>query len=269
MNWRVTTTTEPESQREDLIRVTQAAIGHDRPLLGPIDLAIQRGDFWGVVGPNGAGKTTLAMTLLGLIPPLSGQVRFGKAGLRFGYVPQRHSLDPDYPLSAFDVALMGRTDRLGLLRRPSASDRRRTREELERFGMASAAERRFRDLSGGEKQRVLMARALVSEPDVLVLDEPTEGIDLTGESDMMGFLRKLHAGGDLAVIMIEHHMTDVVSIVDHLCLVNHRSRLFSAGPIAELLSEQRLSALYGRPVRITDCQERTHVHVRDEDDGHA
>jgi len=250
-----------------LIRLEAAAIGHDRPLVGPIDLAIERGDFWGVVGPNGAGKTTLAMTLLGLIPPLSGRIRFEKPGLRFGYVPQRHTLDADYPLSAFDVALMGRTDRIGLLSRPSAADCRRTMDELDRLGMGAAASRRFRDLSGGEKQRVLMARALASEPDVLVLDEPTEGIDLAGESDMMSFLRDLHRAGDLAVIMIEHHMTDVISIVDHLCLINHREALFEAGPIGALLTEQRLSILYGRPVQIDECQERTHVHVREQGPG--
>jgi ABC-type Mn2+/Zn2+ transport system ATPase subunit len=135
-------------------------------------------------------------------------------------------------------------------------------QALERLGVAELARDAYRDLSGGEKQRVLMARALVSQPDVLVLDEPTEGIDLAGEADMMDFLGELHRQGELALIMIEHHMTDVISIVDHLCLINQHTGLFEAGPIAELLTEQRLGQLYQRPVEIDACAERTHVHVR-------
>ncbi len=248
---------------EALIELAAAAIGHRRPLLEGVALRIERGDFWGVVGPNGAGKTTLAMTLLGQLPPLAGRLRWARPGLRFGYVPQRHALDPDYPLSALQVALMGRTGHFGWWRGPRAADRQRALAELRRLGMADVAEQPFRALSGGEKQRVLMARALATEPDVLVLDEPTEGIDLTGETDVMHFLRRLHRDDGLTILMIEHHMTEVISLVDHLCLINQHTGLFEAGALDALLTEQRLSSLYGRPVGIDVCAERTHVHVRD------
>ena len=253
---------------EPLISLEQVRLGYDRPLLGPFDLDIAPGQFWGMVGPNGAGKTTLARTLLGLIPPYSGTVTVHKPGLRFGYVPQRHTLDQDYPLTALDVTLMGRTDHFGWLRGPRAEDERVALAELERLGARDLAPRAFRDLSGGQKQRVLTARALASEPDVLVLDEPTEGIDLSGQADLMAFLENLHQTVGLPIVMIEHHMSEVLSIVDHLCLINHRTGLFEAGALGTLLTEDRLSQLYGRSVEIDSCGESIHVHVR-KGDGHA
>src|SRR5215470_14463488 len=161
-----------------LLEIRDLAIGYvGRPLLSGINLSITPGDWWGVVGPNGAGKTTLMKTLLGIIPALGGTIE-RSPGLTFGYVPQRGVIDDIFPLSALDVVVMGRYPRIGPCRRVTRADRELARHYMERVGIVHLAGKPFRSLSGGQKQRTLIARGLVREPDVLVLDEPTDGMDL-------------------------------------------------------------------------------------------
>jgi len=247
-----------------LIRMHGVSIGYGRPLVHPIDFELRRGDLWGVVGPNGAGKTTLAKTILGLLPPIAGKVEIAAGGLRASYTPQRHRLSPEYPLSAFDVAIMGSAALLPIGKRPGESHRRRVSEELERLDMLSLGKEPFRSLSGGQQQRVLLARALAADPDVLVLDEPAEGMDLVSTADILGFLRKLHGERKMAILMISHHLDDVVSTVDHLCLINQCTDTFETGPAAAMVSSARLTDLYGRPIETHECDGIQHVHVRDE-----
>ncbi len=249
---------------ESLIRLCGVAIGYGRPLMRPIDFELRRGEFWGMVGPNGAGKTTLAKTLLGLVPPLAGRVERREGGVRASYAPQRHRLNPSYPLSVFEVVLMGRTGALPLGRRPGAADRRRAEEELARLGMAPLGAKLYRALSGGQQQRVLLARALAADPDLLVLDEPAEGMDLLGASDTLRYLRSANGSGRMAVLMISHHLDDVISAVERLCFINQYTDLFEAGPAEQMVSPEKLSALYGRPVETHTCAGRRHVHVREE-----
>ena len=246
-----------------LFELSEVSIGYRKPLLPPISLTVCQGEFWGLVGPNGAGKTTLVKTLIGLQQPLSGKVSIRSGLQNFGYIPQRHTLNPDFPLTVADVVLMGCTPRLRLGRRPDQDDRARVELELERLDMKGKSQLSFSSLSGGEKQRVLMARALVADPQVLVLDEPTEGIDLAGETEILGFLRDLHQKRGKTILMIGHHMSGVLSVVDHLCLINQHSNRFEAGTTRDLLSEERLSQVFGRPVEIDTCQERSHVHVKE------
>ena len=203
-----------------LVGLREVCIGYGRPLLHPVSLELRRGEFWGMVGPNGAGKTTLAKTLLGLVPPVSGRVERGGRGLRSSYTPQRHRLNPSYPLSAFEVVLMGRAAYFPLGRRPGSDDRRRVEEELARLDISGLAGKLFRTLSGGQQQRVLLARALAVDPDLLILDEPAEGMDLLGTNDILRFLKKANTGGRMSVLMISHHLDDVISSVDHLCFIN-------------------------------------------------
>jgi ABC-type Mn2+/Zn2+ transport system ATPase subunit len=243
-----------------LIALERVEIGYGRaPLLGALTFEVGAGDFWGVVGPNGGGKTTLVKTLIGIIPPVRGEVRFAAGTPRFGYVPQRHVVPANYPLTAFDVALMGRySSSIGS--RPAAADRRRALEELERIEMGKQAFVPFDALSGGQKQRVLLARALLAEPEVLVLDEPTTGMDLPGESAILAVLRRLHAERGITILMIGHHISSVVSVADHLCLINRDAGLFAAGPRDEMLSPERLSELYGRPIAVEPTPGGFHVH---------
>jgi ABC-type Mn2+/Zn2+ transport system ATPase subunit len=246
-----------------LIRLENASIGYDRPLLHQISFELKRGEFWGMVGPNGAGKTTLAKTILGLVPPVAGRVEFLTNGLRSSYTPQRHRLNPSYPLSALEVVLMGRAAALPLGRRPKAEDRRRAEEELTRLDISALSGKLYRSLSGGQQQRVLLARALAVDPDILVLDEPAEGMDLLGTSDTLHFLRNANTSGRMSVLMISHHLDDVISSVDHLCFINQYSNLFEAGPAEAMASSEKLTSLYGRTVETHVCAGKTHVHVRE------
>jgi ABC-type Mn2+/Zn2+ transport system ATPase subunit len=246
-----------------LVRLVDAGIGYGRPMLGPIDLELRRGEFWGVVGPNGAGKTTLAKTLLGLLEPIGGRLERTEISLRSSYTPQRHRLSPLFPVSAFEVVLMGRVAHLPLGRRAGAEDKKRARDELERMGMGSLAQAPFRSLSGGQQQRVLLARALATDPEILVLDEPAEGMDLPGAADILRLLKEVHASGRIALMMVSHRLDDVIGTADHLCFINQYTKMFDAGPAAVLATSEKLSRLYERDMEAYEHAGRTCVRVRE------
>lgn len=240
----------PEAGSGVLIELAGVGIGYRHRLMRPISMTVHRGDFWGIVGPNGAGKTTLVRTVAGLLAPVSGAVRFPSGRPRFGYVPQRHVLDADYPLTVFDVVAMGRAGLVRPGRRLGPVDRSRTLQELERVGLATLADRPFASLSGGQQQRALLARALASDPGVLILDEPTSGMDLPRQTDFLAFVKRLHLEHGMTLLMIDHHIDQVVTVADHLCLMNRDTDLFEAGAMDQVLEPGRLSAAYGRPVQV-------------------
>jgi ABC-type Mn2+/Zn2+ transport system ATPase subunit len=244
-----------------LIKLHEVSIGYERPLIHPISFELKRGEFWGIVGPNGAGKTSFARTILGLLKPLGGRVEVVGKRPRFSYTPQRHRLSSSYPLSTYEVVMMGRAAYLPLGRRPGPEDRRRVAEELARFKIGSLAGERFSALSGGQQQRALLARALSVDPDVLVLDEPAEGMDLPATGDILGFLSALNLDGRMAILMISHRLDDVVAATGHLCFINQYSDTFEAGPTAAMVSSENLSRLYGRSITTHQCDGKTHVHV--------
>jgi len=250
---------------EALVRLSNVSLGYHTPLMSPVNLEIHRGEFWGMVGPNGAGKTTLAKTLLGLIPPLAGKVEWCRSDLALSYTPQRHKLDPRYPLSALDVVLMGRSRGLSLGGRYSKEDKSRALEELARIGLEDEAHGTFRSFSGGQQQRVLLARALASDPDLMILDEPAEGMDLLGAHDILTFLKETNVQSKMAVLMISHFLDDVISSVDHLCFVNKTQDLFEASTCCDMASAEKLSKLFGRAVETHSCAGKTHVHVQGEE----
>jgi manganese/iron transport system ATP-binding protein len=246
----------------NLIELHRVAVGYrDRQLLPPVDLALRKGTFLGVVGPNGSGKTTLVRTMLGLLPPVAGQVHYplGRRP-RLGYVPQRGEIDLSFPLSAHEIVLMGRYPRIGLLRRPRAQDRRAATDALERVGVQELAQRAFHELSGGQRQRVLLARALVGEPEILVLDEPTTGMDLVAERSLLdqiaGFARQ-----GIAVMMVTHQLAAVANYARDLCLIDRERQAVDFGPVAEVLTPPRLSRLYGRDVNVETVGGFTTVYV--------
>ena len=250
-----------------LILLDETTIGYGRALMRPLSLSIRQGNFWGVVGPNGAGKTTLVKTILGLLRPSKGQVAFPSGKPRIGYVPQRHVLNTDYPLSAFDVVLMGRYPRLGVGRSPGLKDRERAMEEIERVGLGELSTRRFSSLSGGQQQRMLIARALAADPDMLILDEPTTGMDLPGETDILDFLSRLHQAEGKTLLMIGHHIGSVIRVVDHLCLINKDADMFESGPLDEMLDTRRLSSCYGRSIAVSGTGRDLHVTAQEVDHG--
>jgi ABC-type Mn2+/Zn2+ transport system ATPase subunit len=233
-----------------LIALRGATIGHGgHGLLSGVELAIAPGDFLALVGPNGGGKTTVLRTLLGALPLLAGRRELARA-VRVGYVPQRDHVDAIWPLTAGEVVLMGRTPGLGLLRRPGPADHRLVDEALARVGIGELSERRYGDLSGGQRQRTLIARALAAEPELLAVDEPTNGMDPAAELATMDVLRDLHAGGALAVVMVSHRLDAVANYAQTLAFVDQERALFQVGPLDEMLQPGPLSALYGRAVEV-------------------
>jgi manganese/zinc/iron transport system ATP- binding protein len=231
-----------------LVTFDHATLGYGRRVvLSDLHFEIPQGDFLGLVGPNGAGKTTIIKAILGSLSPITGGVTVSP-GLRFGYVPQRDSVDYNFPLKVVDVVLMGRYDRVGLGRRPSRDDRDRAMAALEHVGIADLGDRQLSALSGGQKQRTLIARALVGEPEVLVLDEPTNGMDLVSTTQILGLVRELHDRDGLTVLMVSHALNEVANYVKRIALVVERG--FRIGSVSEIMTEHTLSQMYGIPVEV-------------------
>ncbi len=233
---------------QSLIELERATLGYGRhAVLEEVTLAAASGDFLGIVGPNGSGKTTLLKTMLGTLRPLSGRVSVAEQ-VAFGYVPQRQAVDETFPLTVREIILMGRFSRIGLCRAPRARDRAIAAECAAHVGITELLDRRYRTLSGGQKQRTLIARALAAEPSVLVLDEPTNGMDLPAEKAMMDLVRRLHDEDGLTVVMVSHLLNVVASYVKRLAIVG--AGRVDVGDVEAMLTGERLSALYGTPVQV-------------------
>jgi ABC-type Mn2+/Zn2+ transport system ATPase subunit len=231
-----------------LVRFDHATLGYGRRvILSDLTFDIPEGDFLGLVGPNGSGKTTILRAILGTLAPLSGMVTRDDR-LRFGYVPQRDQVDYGFPLRVMDVVLMGRYDRVGVGRRPAREDRAHSLAALEAVGIRDLAREPLIRLSGGQKQRTLIARALVGEPSLLVLDEPTTGMDLVATTQILGLVRELHERRGLTVLMVSHALNEIANYVTRIALVQEGS--FRIGPVDEILTERTLSDLYGIPVEV-------------------
>jgi ABC-type Mn2+/Zn2+ transport system ATPase subunit len=246
-----------------LLRFAGVALGYGGvPVLRHLSFRVDRGEFLGLVGPNGSGKTTILRAILGLVRPLAGAVE--RAGTPvIGYVPQRESIDPIMPVTAYEVALMGRAPRLGALQRTGARDRERARQALELVGVADLAGRLYRDLSGGQQQRVLLARALAGEPDLLVLDEPTNGMDLASECALVDLLVSLNRDRGLTVLFVTHLLPIVLNAATSILLLEAGRVLY--GPAREVLRAETLSALYGIAVEVATVggQRTLVVHRRE------
>jgi zinc transport system ATP-binding protein len=222
----------------------------DLLVLDDVSLSVPAGSFLAIIGPNGAGKTTLLQVILGLVRPAAGSVRvFGKNPVdlngersRIGYVPQLMSVDLNFPVSVGEVVLMGRYGRMGLFRRPSAADRAAAMQAMKRVGIADLADRPIRRLSGGQRQRAFLARALANEPDLLLLDEPTTGVDVASSEGLYELLRVLHAGS-MTMLVVSHDVGVVASYVEGVVCINRR--LVAHGRPAEVLGSDELSKMYG------------------------
>jgi len=228
------------------------------PALIDADIDIPRGVMAAVVGPNGSGKSTLLKACLGLVRPAAGHVRFFGRRLsevrgRVGYVPQRSSVDWDFPTTVIDVVTMGLYARLGLIRRPGRADRARAMEALEDVGMADYAQRQIGQLSGGQQQRVFIARALVQEPDLCMLDEPMAGVDATSEATIIALLQRLRDQGR-TVIVVHHDLSTVRRWFDWLVMLNRR--VVAQGPVAETYTAANLRAAYGGQLAILDAADQ-------------
>jgi ABC-type Mn2+/Zn2+ transport system ATPase subunit len=230
-----------------------------RPALEDVSLQVARGAFAALIGPNGAGKSTCLRVLLGLVRPSSGRVEvFGRPPLggsgSIGYVPQRVHIPSGFPISALDVALMGRTGALGPGRRPRAADRELAMTALGQVGLADAGPRRFQDLSGGQQQRVLIARALAGQPRMLLLDEPTAGLDSAARARFYALVCDLQHARGLTLLCATHDLDVVGDHADRLILLDRTVK--AQGAPAAVLGSQALRAAYPFP--------EAHVHAAPE-----
>jgi len=245
---------------QSIIRFDHASFGFPGIVaLRDISLSIEAGEFVGVIGPNGSGKTTLCKAVLGLMAPLEGHLHIFDCACdqlrchhraKIGYLPQKGVVDRNFPVTVLETVMMGRYGALGLFTRPSQQDREIARQALAHVEMESHSDTALGHLSGGQQQRVFIARALAQQPQVLLLDEPTTGLDITTQHNVIELVERLHDELRLTVLLITHDINMIRSRVDRLVLL--KTRLFAAGPPTEVLKPDILSQVYGKDLVITE-----------------
>ena len=219
----------------------------DKPVLWDIDLTVPKGILMAIVGPNGAGKTTLIKSMLGLLKIAAGQVlifdrSYKKQRQRVAYVPQRGTVDWEFPTSVLDVVLMGLYGKLGWFKRPGNAEKTIARDALAKVGIADLENRQIKQLSGGQQQRVFLARALVQDADLYFMDEPFQGVDATTERAIIDLLRSLREKGK-TVLVVHHDLQTVTEYFDYVMLLNVRK--IASGPISDVFTLDNLRKTYG------------------------
>jgi manganese/zinc/iron transport system ATP- binding protein len=219
----------------------------EKAVLWDVDLAVPSGSLMAIVGPNGAGKTTLLKSILGLLPIVSGNVLihgrpYREGRRRVAYVPQRSTVDWDFPTTVFDLVRMGTYGRLGWLRRPGVSEQSDTDSALARVGLTDLARRQIGQLSGGQQQRAFLARALVQGADVYALDEPFQGVDAVTEQAVIEILRGLRDQGK-TILTVHHDLNTVPEYFDSVTLLN--VSIIASGPVRDTFTRENLKLAYG------------------------
>ncbi|WP_059104225.1 metal ABC transporter ATP-binding protein [Shouchella shacheensis] len=236
----------------NVLNVSQVRAAYRKnTVLDGVTFSVKPGSLTGIVGPNGAGKSTLIKTVLGLHPRLAGEVSFfgsafEKEKKRVGYVPQRGSVDWDFPTNALDVVMMGLYGKIGWLKWPTKRHAQKAYEALEKVGMTDFAKRQISQLSGGQQQRVFLARALVQEADLYFMDEPLAGVDAATERAIMAILAELKNEGK-TVLVVHHDLQTVADYFDHVLLLNRH--VVAYGPTDATFTAENIASAYGGAVR--------------------
>ncbi len=255
---------------DPILRLRGLAAGYDaRWAISGVDLDVPAGRLVGVIGPNGSGKSTLLRAILGLVPRRSGSVTMAGAALdprRVAYVPQRELVDWSFPISAAQVVMMGRYPRIGPVAGARPEDRRAVAEALDRVGLTAMGDRQIGALSGGQQQRVFLARALVQGADLLLLDEPMNGVDRGTEETITALMRELRDAGT-TVVYATHDLETAADVSDLLCFVN--GRIVAFGPPDETFTPHTLHATFGGELVIVDAGDHAHVHGGGHHGGHV
>ena len=232
---------------EPLVRLDSVELSYDgAPVLAGVDLTLRAGDFVGVVGPSGAGKTTLLRLALGTLRPTAGRVERAR-GLRVGYVPQLETVSWSFPVTVAECVLMVRSDRW--LPWATRAERRAVTEVLDRLGSAHLADRHIRELSGGQQQRMFLARALLRDPQLLLLDEPTSGIDVATRHEMLHLLGHLHDDG-MTILLTTHDLNGVAAHVPDLVAMN--GTVLRRGAPADVMTPTVLEQTFGAPMDVLE-----------------
>ncbi len=254
------------------IEVHNLTVSYDGgPVLWDIDFELPQGQIIGVIGPNGSGKTTLLKAIMGLLEPSSGFIKIFDKPLdevreKVAYVPQRESVDWDFPASVFDVVLMGRYRKKNLLKRTNQADIEIANQCIEKVGLTEFKNRQISQLSGGQQQRVFIARALAQKADVYLMDEPFVGVDAATESSILNLLQEMKAEGK-TVLIIHHDLQTVSEYFDYLVLLN--TRLIAKGNLQEVLTKENLSNAYGGQLtllaKVVELIRKTEFPIREKD----
>lgn len=230
------------------VRITDLTVAYEEtPVLWDIDLEVPGGSIMGIVGPNGAGKSTLIKAIMGIVPAAGGEIRifdrtFREQRRRVGYVPQRTSVDWDFPTTVLDVVLMGTYGSLGWFRRPGKEQLDAAWQAIERVSMTEYAGRQISELSGGQQQRTFLARALVQNADIYLMDEPFQGVDARTERAIVQILRQMRQQGR-TLIIVHHDLQTVEEYFDLVAMLN--VRIVACGPVEAVFGEENLRRTYG------------------------
>lgn len=244
-----------ETASPPILDIHDMTVAYDRrPVLWNIDYTIDQPGLTAIVGPNGAGKSTMIRAVMGLVPVVSGEVTaWGRPATsqldRISYVPQRGSVDWDFPISVFETVLMGTYGELGWFRRPGRRHRELASECLERVGMQDFAKRQIGRLSGGQQQRVFLARALAQQADLYFMDEPMAGVDAATERIVFDLLKSLSEEGK-TIVVVHHDLRTVAEYFDNVVLLN--VRVVVSGPVETTFTSENLQATYGGRLTVLD-----------------
>lgn len=235
-------------ESQPAIQIDDLTVAYNyKPVLWDIDVTVPEGVLMAIVGPNGAGKSTLIKAILGIIDPIAGSVRvFGKPYKEqrklVGYVPQKGSVDWDFPTTALDVVMMGTYGQLGWIKRPGSKQKKSALEALEKVGMLPFKNRQISQLSGGQQQRVFLARALVQDATVYLMDEPFQGVDATTEIAIINILKELRKRGK-TVVVVHHDLQTVPEYFDWVTFLNVKK--IATGPVKDIFNDDNLTKTYG------------------------
>lgn len=255
---------------DPVITLTNVTViySESEPLSG-VNFEVLAGEFVGIMGPNGAGKTTLLKAIMGLVPVNSGKVevlgvsgaRIKRIRTRIGYVPQKENIDPWFPIQVFDVVLMGRYSSVGPLRRITEIDKNKVRKVLTQVGMQKFAYHAIGHLSGGQQRRILLARALVKDPDILLLDEPTTGIDVGAQQEIINLLEHIHQERKQTVLCVTHDINRIAPLLDKVAFIDGCIKAY--GSLREVLKKERLESIYHTKALVHWEQDRPYVVIGD------
>jgi manganese/iron transport system ATP-binding protein len=230
------------------VRLRDVTAGYgERVALEGITLDLPTGSLVAIFGPNGGGKSTLLKLIAGLLAPSQGSIETlglpaGQAARRIAYVTQAELVDWSFPVSVWDVAMMGRYPRLGPWRRPDSTDRTAVHDALEQVGMLDRAQSQIGELSGGQRRRAFLARAIAADPELYLLDEPVTGVDVTTQEDLMAILHAETERGR-TVIATTHDLAAAAAHFDTVIALNRR--VVAIGPASLVLDPEVLSETYG------------------------
>ncbi|SFN89144.1 manganese/zinc/iron transport system ATP-binding protein [Algoriphagus ornithinivorans] len=231
-----------------ILEIHDLTVSYDQsPVLWNVDLSLPEGKLIGILGPNGAGKSTLIKAIMGLVQASGGYVKIFNKDLeqvrnRISYVPQRESVDWNFPASVLDVVLMGTYGKLGLFKRPGKKEKELAHNCLEKVGMNAFASRQISELSGGQQQRVFIARALAQEADLYLMDEPFAGVDMATETAIFQLLQEMSKEGK-TIVVVHHDIHSAMSYFEWIIMLN--LHLVASGPKQEVVSEELLRKTYG------------------------